>query len=189
MMRRDDHLPFWVTGARRDRTVQRGIWGVGYVSGTAGPLDPPDISGDGGHWLDDEARLAAAFAVPIDVQFFAEPVGDGALGAAGINDLEIHRRPQMGNPSYVTPGQLTAIDRLLPESIPSRRTEEKITVNRAGAEFGSAEQNARVEAAAMTAMTAHYTARGWEVHDVSGDKVGCDLTRKSPISRMCDTPE
>jgi hypothetical protein len=45
-----------------------------------------------------------------------------------------------------------------------------------GAGFGSAEQNAKVEAAAMRCVIDVYGADGWRHHDVSREKVGWDVT-------------
>lgn len=47
-----------------------------------------------------------------------------------------------------------------------------------GAGYGSAEQNAKVEQAAMHTVRRHLESRGWQVEDVSRDNVGWDLTAR-----------
>ena len=47
-----------------------------------------------------------------------------------------------------------------------------------GAGYGTAEQNAQVEQAAMNTVRAHFESQGWKVEDVSRANVGWDLTAR-----------
>lgn len=51
----------------------------------------------------------------------------------------------------------------------------------AGAGFGTADQNARVEAAAIGVVTENYEADGWTVTSVEAEKVGWDLTAERDV--------
>jgi len=55
---------------------------------------------------------------------------------------------------------------------------EVITVKASGAGYGDPETNERVEKAAMDLVTVTYREQGWEVSDVSAQKVGWDLTAR-----------
>jgi hypothetical protein len=132
--------------------------------------DPDDI----GYWIDESARLAVQNIVDVDIPLLEVPVSDAEIRSAGIDDLEVHRAPQMGNPSWLSKEDLTRLAPMLPKWPALGRPGKQITVSAAGAGFGDPEQNALVEAAAMAAVRRYY--RGWEADDVSMDKVGWDIT-------------
>jgi Domain of unknown function (DUF3883) len=58
---------------------------------------------------------------------------------------------------------------------PTTKTEEAELRRRLGSGFGSAEQNKKVELAAIKVATKHFEAEGWNVTSVEADKLGFDL--------------
>jgi hypothetical protein len=169
MMQAQDPIIFWKS--RNQPGYPRGIWGIGHVTGPAHYV----VRGERGYWLNDDARMKAIYTVSTYIPLLEQPVTDAELRAAGINDLEVQKMPGGSNPSWVTAEQLERLKDLLGEwPEPPGLTEEVIISDR-GAGFGSAEQNAAVEEAAMAAVIASYENEGWEVKDVSADKLGWDL--------------
>lgn len=173
MMAPDDKVVFWVSGDSRIMT--RGIWGIGHIADYAQDSVPDDFQmGDINYWKDEEARLAVELSLPVDIPLFDEAVSASDLYAAGIVDLEVQRVAQGSNPSWVSKEQLAALEALLPTWPGEPEKEEEITVSNSGAGFGTAAQNAVVEAAAMAAVIGFY--RDWRCKDVSKDKVGWDIS-------------
>ena len=88
---------FWGSGSRR-RYAGYGIWGLGELTGPARRDD------DGGWWI------------PLDLTI-VDPAGwvhrDVLRAHSDLDDLEVLRQPQAGNPSFVTRRQFEAIRRLL----------------------------------------------------------------------------
>lgn len=168
-MQAHDRIIFWKSGNQPG--YPRGIWGIGHVTGPAHDV----VSEDPGYWLDDAARLKATYSVSVYIPLFEEPVTDAELRAAGIDDLEVQKMPGGSNPSWVTAEQLERLNDLLGEWPDPPELTEEITISDRGAGFGSAEQNAAVEDAAMATVIASYEYEGWDVEDVSADKLGWDL--------------
>lgn len=173
MMAPGDKVVFWVSGDSRIMT--RGIWGIGHVTDYVQDSVPDDLQmGDVNYWKDEEARLAVELSIPVDVPLFDEPLSALDLRAAGIVNLEVQRLAQGSNPSWVSKEQLARLEALLSAWPDKPEKEEEITVSTSGAGFGTASQNAVVEAAAMAAVIGFY--RGWRYKDVSKDKVGWDIS-------------
>jgi len=173
MMTPGDKVVFWVSG--NGRIMTRGIWGIGQVTDYVQDSVPEDFQmGDVNYWKDEAARLAVELSVPVDVELFDEAVSAVDLQAAGIVNLEVQRLAQGSNPSWVSREQLAALEAILPSWPGEPAKEEEITVSKSGAGFGTAAQNAVVEAAAMAAVIEFYD--GWRYKDVSKDKVGWDIS-------------
>ena len=173
MMAPGDKVVFWVSG--NGRIMTRGIWGIGHVTDYVQDSVPEDLQkGDINYWKDEEARLAVELSIPVDVPLFDEAVSVFDLQAAGIVTLEVQRLARGSNPSWVSKEQLAALVALLPAWPGEPENQEEIAISTSGAGFGTAAQNAVVEAAAMTAVIEFY--RGWRSKDVSKDKVGWDIS-------------
>jgi hypothetical protein len=96
LMRAGRPVLFWAAGSRR-RDVAYGIWGLGELSGPARRED----GGGAGWWV----PLRLVVADEADRLPRAELRADPDLA-----DLEVLRRPQAANPSFVTVRQLAAIE-------------------------------------------------------------------------------
>ena len=92
LMKAGDRVFLWVSGD--GRTLARGIWGVGHVTGGV------------------EETVTEVF-VPVDIPLVAAPLTDVDLRAVGVHDLEVQRMPAGSNPSWVSNKQLARIERLL----------------------------------------------------------------------------
>jgi hypothetical protein len=97
MMRRGDRAVLWVSGD--GRTMARGIWGLGWVTGPA-----HDTTGD-------DPRLD----VPLHVPLRLAGVSPEQVRAAGAADLEVLVQPHGANPSWMSRDQLGALAELLGE--------------------------------------------------------------------------
>jgi uncharacterized protein DUF3883 len=169
----------WASG--NGRRMARGIWGTGYVTGLVQDAIPHAADADEvGYWLNEEARLAVTNSIDVDIPLFDTPVTDAELRAAGVDDLEVQRQPQGSNPSWVSKAQLARLEALLPDWPDAVDGDEEVTVSGRGAGFGDPATNKVVEAAAMAAVREFYEAGDWQVHDVSRDNLGWDLTCTSP---------
>jgi hypothetical protein len=94
LMRAGQPVLFWASGSRQ-RGYPYGIWGAGVLIG-------PACRDDDGWW------------VPLDLVIAGEPdrVRRETLRADPLlAGLEVLRQPQAANPSYVTVGELAAIER------------------------------------------------------------------------------
>lgn len=176
-MRAGDRILLWKSGDQPG--YPRGIWGRGYVTGEACHT-VEEADGDPGYWVDQTARLQVTYRVPVDIALLEVPITDAKLRAAGIVDLEVQKMPSGSNPSWLTSLQLARVDVLLDDWPDPPELTEELTVTSRGAGFGSSEQNKTVEDAAMTAVTASYQHEGWDVEDVSGDRLGWDLNCRHP---------
>lgn len=101
MMAPGDRVVLWVSGD--GRLLERGIWGVGRVTGEA--RDRPGVHGRG-------TAMEVALDVPLVRRGAEVPAAE--LVAAGIADLEVQRQPFMSNPSWVSREQLARLEPLLP---------------------------------------------------------------------------
>jgi hypothetical protein len=93
-MRAGQPVLFWASGSRQ-RGYPYGIWGAGVLIG-------PACRDDAGWW------------VPLDLVIAGEPdrLRRETLRADPLlAGLEVLRQPQAANPSYVTVGELAAIER------------------------------------------------------------------------------
>lgn len=169
-----DPIILWVSG--NGKKMDRGIWGLGYVTGPVEDAIPLELNAvDIGYWHDAGARRAVELFVPLDLPVLDSPVLATDVLAAGLTDLEVVKVPAGSNPSWVSKEQLERLMPLLPPWPDAGPLDEELTISpTAGAGFGSPDKNAIVEAAAMQAVIEHY--RGWEHEDVSSDKVGWDIT-------------
>jgi Protein NO VEIN, C-terminal/EVE domain len=174
MMQVHDRILFWKSGDQEGHP--RGIWGIGHVTGEAHDV----VETDPGYWLDDDARRKVTYSVPVYIPLFDEAVTEADLRAAGIDDLEVQKMPGGSNPSWLTAEQLDRIDALLGDWPDLPELTEELTVSDRGAGFGSIDQNRAVEDAAMAAVVATYESEGWDVEDVSADKLGWDLACTHP---------
>lgn len=182
MMAPDDLVVLWVTGD--SRILARGIWGIGYVTSEMKDEAPDDPqAGEIDFWVDDAARRAVEHMVDIDIPLFDDAITASEIRAAGLDDLEVLRQTQGQNPSWITKEQLVRLRTILPPWPEPLEPAEVITVAGGGAGFGDPLQNSIVEAAGMAAVIEYYGASDWVVDDVSGDKVGWDLTCTSPQGR------
>ncbi|MGY1829061.1 DUF3883 domain-containing protein [Geodermatophilus sp. SYSU D01180] len=151
MMAAGQRVILWSTdGGKR---MPRGIWGLGHVTGPAR---------DG--------------VVDVDIPLLTTPITHAELEAAGIGDLEVQVQKQGPNPSWVSKEQLARLETLLPAWPEPAAVGAAGAGSSAGAGFGDAEQNKRVEMAAMRAVRDAYEGDGWEVEDVSARNCGWDLT-------------
>lgn len=179
MMKPGDRVVLWVSG--NGRHMARGIWGIGYVTGLVQDEIPEASAAEEvGYWLSEEARLAVTNSIDVDIPLLGTPVTDAELKAAGVDDLEVQRQPQGSNPSWISTEQLTRLDPLLPDWPEASDDEEEVTVSGRGAGFGDPATNKVVDAAAMAAVCDFYERGGWQVEDVSRDRLGWDLTCTSP---------
>lgn len=170
----------WMSGPR-DGYAPRGIWGIGW---TAGPRFK--VRGIGGsYWVDDTRGALVEWMAPTAIHLLSEAHrlrADDVEAAPELADLEVFTAAQQSNPSWVSKGQLAALERLLPawpgpDDVPTTI----ITLGPAGAGYGSAEDNAEVELAAMTAVMRYYEAEwGATVDDVHKQNLGWDLTVSTP---------
>ncbi|MER7276660.1 DUF3883 domain-containing protein [Dactylosporangium sp. NPDC000244] len=183
MMQFGDRILFWLSGTQPK--FPRGIWGAGYVVGEAGGVAGfADDADEFSYWLDEDARLAVRYCVPVYIPLRLDaPVTDAALRAAGIDDLEVQRMPSGSNPSWVSLDQLAKLDVLLGAWPEPPDALAEITVTDQGAGFGDPLQNQAVEDAAMDAAVQAYQDDDWNVADVSTDKLGWDLTCTHPDGR------
>ncbi|KMO69568.1 hypothetical protein MOBUDSM44075_04994 [Mycolicibacterium obuense] len=94
LMRPGQRVLLWVT-TRPDR----GIWGVGRITG--------DVAvADGRH------------RVPVHIPLLPEPLTAAQLRTSpDLASLEVFRVPVQSNPSWVTVAEMTVIDALLPDSV------------------------------------------------------------------------
>lgn len=166
-------VALWVSG--NSRRIQRGIWGIGYVTSDVHPNAPGDDD-EPHYWLDETSHSAATMSVSVDIPLWAEPITDTELKAAGIDDLEVQRQPQMSNPSWISVEQLIRLEPLLGDAgWPELPHHELVTVANNGAAFGAPAMNKIVEDAATAAVIKFY-GEDWDVADVSDDNLGWDLT-------------
>jgi len=84
----------------------------------------------------------------------------------------------MGNPTFLTPEQREALLDIMGWEPAHGGEELEAVLTGRGADFGSAEQNALVEAAATRAVHDALEADNWVVSDVSRDRVGWDSTAR-----------
>lgn len=178
MMAPGDKIILWVSGD--SRIMDRGIWGIGHVTGyvhdAVHEQDPG--SGENSFWHSEEDRLAVTNDIAVHIPLFDTAVTAVELEAAGILDLEVHRMPQASNPSWVSKDQLAALEPMLGQWPSEVEPAEEITVSEYGAGFGDPLHNQVVEEAAMDAVIDYF--EGWEFEDVSEDKVGWDITFTHP---------
>jgi hypothetical protein len=179
MMRQGELIVFWVSGTD---STERGIWGTGYIVGEAHDVPSDEVDGDDadgddtGYWLSEKARLAVTNGIDVDIPLFDAVISDSELRAAGIDDLEVQRMPQGSNPSWISKEQLARLTSILPPWPEYVELEDEITITDAGAGFGDPLQNQIVELAAVAAVGEFYRNGNWDVHDVSLEKLGWDLT-------------
>lgn len=111
LMRPGDRVLFWVSG--HGRVLERGIWGLGHVTGSVEDVDREQT--DDGFWRSEADRRAATTSIPVHIPLLREPVSAAELRAAGITDLEVQRVPQGSNPSWVSRPQLAWLEPFLPD--------------------------------------------------------------------------
>jgi hypothetical protein len=99
-MRRGDRAVLWVSGD--GRTMGRGVWGLGWVTGPADELAGPT----GGRRRRE---------VPLQVPLLRAGVSPEEIRAAGVADLEVLVQPHGSNPSWMSTEQLSALAELLGE--------------------------------------------------------------------------
>lgn len=175
MMTPGHKVILWVSGD--GRFMERGIWGIGWVSGYAQDIVPEDLEpGEDSFWNDEEARLAVTNDIDVYIPLFDEAVTAADIEAAGVTDLEVQTMAANSNPSWVSKQQLITLEHLVGEWPDEPDPQDEITVSEHGAGFGDPLLNQIVEMAAMEAVTEYYEAGDWEVEDVSLDKVGWDLS-------------
>ena len=172
----------WVSGPETGNTP-RGIWGLGW---TVGPRYPVvDTTGD--YWANPERQAAVDWFVPTDITVLDEPIlaADIREHHLDLKQLEVFRSPQQSNPSWISKRELALLQDLLPEW-PDRDALAggTITIGSAGAGYGNPVTNKIVEEAAVAEVTAHYGALGYNVEDVSSQKLGWDLTCSSRMGGL-----
>ncbi|OZF50453.1 protein NO VEIN domain-containing protein [Rhodococcus sp. 14-2470-1a] len=180
MIKAGERAVLWMSGSR-DGSAPRGIWGIGWTAGRRF-----DVNGlSGGYWIDDSDAAAVRWMAPLSVHLLEEPDRlrvDDIEAVSALRDLEVLTQPQGSNPSWLSHGQLAAIQRLLPawpdpEDVPTTT----VTIGKHGAGYGSPEQNAEVESAAMSAVENYYETRlQAKVEDVSKQNLGWDITATLP---------
>lgn len=184
MMRPGQRVLLWVTGPRGG-SLPRGFWASGWVTGPAdhvAQFSNEEDEDNGGYWIDEEYRLKSTFMVPVNVELWDVPLLASDVEALpDVAAMELFKQPQMSNPSWISQAELNALMPLLPEfSEPPADDSVTIVIDGGSVGFGEPLVNAIVEIAGMDAVTADYETRGWLVEDVSGDKVGWDITCTSP---------
>ncbi|WP_406164539.1 protein NO VEIN domain-containing protein [Streptomyces sp. NBC_00996] len=169
----------WVGGpATATRTP--GVWGIGHVTGPAYLRVDADNASD--YWLDEERADRLEWAVDLDVDILSTPIAANELRAIPeLAGMELFRAPQMSNPIYLSPEEVSAVERRVgpwpeyPGDAPSA-----IIVGSTGAGFGDPLANHIVERAAMERVMAHYRDLGFAVTDVSDRKCGWNVTCTAP---------
>lgn len=169
----------WV-GGPPTATRTPGVWGIGYVTGPANLRVDADEPSD--YWLCEERAARLEWVVDLDVDILPTTIAADELKAMPeLAGMELFRAPQMSNPVYIGPEEMSAIERQVgpwpeyPGDAPSA-----IIVSSAGAAFGDAVTNEVVEQAAMEEVMAYYHGLGFVTQDVSALKCGWDVTCESP---------
>jgi hypothetical protein len=179
LMAPGQRVVLWVGGPAAATRVP-GVWGIGYATGPAYlRVDAEDPSE---YWLDEERARRLEWAVDLDVDILPTPIaGDELKAMPELAGMELFRAPQMSNPIYISPEEMTALEARIgpwpeyPGDAPSA-----IIVDAAGAAFGDPVANQVVERSAMEQVMAHYRALGYAVTDVSARKCGWDVTCTAP---------
>lgn len=102
-----DPAVLWVTG-RQDASMPPGIWLAGHTTGEL-------FEGRGDeYWLDPrEGQRWSTFA-GLRLSRLPKPLTRMTLAAdPATSDMEVLRQPQMSNPSYLTPVQHLAVERMI----------------------------------------------------------------------------
>jgi len=168
-----DPVFLWTTGTHP--IYKRGILGFGYVTDYA-QSSFPDNEGDD-YWFEAADRDSVIYRVPVDIPLrLSNPLTNEELHAVGIRDLEVQRQMQGANPSWVSKKQLAKIEQLYGPFPPFTESRQPVHVSMHGAGFGPPMQNKLVETAAMEEVKHIWGAQGWDHQDVSGDKMGWDIT-------------
>lgn len=200
LMEPGDRAVFWVSGSLTGR-LARGIWAIGYLTSSArAAVDVDDLDeaddivqpagtdeeaepgADDDYWLDDDQAARVRFNVEAHLPLLHDPIkASELLQVPGVRSLEVIVQPQGSNPSFIDTQQLAALLPLLPPwpDAPALADDE-IVVGTGDAAFGDPYTTWVVELAAMEAVTGYYVQRGWDVTDVSFDKVGYDLSCAAP---------
>jgi hypothetical protein len=95
LMRSGQRAVLWVSGD--GRTLARGIWGLGWVTGT----------------VDSAGRVRPE--VPLHLPLASQVVSPDEIRAAGAADLEVLVQPHASNPSWISRSQLERLSAVLGE--------------------------------------------------------------------------
>jgi hypothetical protein len=179
LMAPGQRVVLWVGGPATATWIP-GVWGIGYATGPAYLRVDADDASD--YWLDEERANRLEWAVDLDVDILPTPIAVDELKAVPeLAGMELFRAPQMSNPIYISPEEMSALERRVgpwpeyPGDAPSA-----IIVGPTGAAFGDPLANQIVERAAMEQVMAHYRGLGFAVTDVSARKCGWDVTCTAP---------
>ena len=184
IMRTGQPVVFWVSGSRDGDPIFRGVWGIGRLTSGAEYDDGMFIEdAEKSPWRDLYRATQAGLGVEVDIALMEDPLpADEFESVPVLASSEVVRAPQLSNPAYLDKTEFDALLALVGEW--ERREPEppirKIEVGELGAGFGSAEQNRKVELAAMRAVEEHFIAAGYSTEDVSARKLGWDITAIPP---------
>lgn len=179
LMKPGQPVVFWVSGPKKGSVTFRGVWGFGRLTGGAEWSEGMSArEAKSTLWLDWNKATEPGWYVKTDIPLLENPIpADEFLADPILAGSEVVRAQQQSNPVFFTKEEYRAL-LALRKSWPTAHLadEEPATVTPRGAGFGTAEQNRRVELAAMKAVTEHYEKAGYVVRDVSRLNLGWDLT-------------
>jgi hypothetical protein len=104
MMDAGDQVALWVSGSAGAR-FPRGIWGIGRVRGPALPKPPAIGAGP--------ARARTTLVAQIDISLWETPIMATEMATvAALRTVEVIRQPFMSNPSWLSKGEMAALEEL-----------------------------------------------------------------------------
>lgn len=180
LMRAGQPVVFWVSGPKKGALTFRGVWGIGRL--TSGAKWGKGLSAKRAKesgWLDVHKASDPGYSVSTDIVLWDDPIpADVFMADPVLAASEIVRVQQQSNPAFLTKQEYKALLALRKSWVGRTPTVEvePATVTARGAGFGTAEQNRKVEAAAMKAASKYYRDAGYTVRDVSRLNLGWDLT-------------
>ena len=153
-----------------------GVWGIGYVTGSAYLRADGDEASE--RWLDKERADRLEWVIDLDIDILPTPIAAGELKTMSeLADMELFRAPQMSNPIYLSPEEMSALEAWVgPWPTYAGDAPSTVTVSPTGAGFGDPFTNQVVEHAAMDSVMDHYRGLGFTVDDVSALSCGWDIT-------------
>jgi hypothetical protein len=183
-----DDIVFWVSGTSR-KALLPGVWGVGKVTSERYWVDEEEQLTES-YWLDEEKGAKPGYSIDTDIRLITDEnyrqrvSRDSLKGLRAFESMEVLRQTQGSNPSFLTKAEFKALEKLLNRrSILTTKKEPVVTVRKGGAGFGSPEQNAMVEARAMSVVLKDLKKKKFRTLDVSSQNLGWDITATKSSSK------
>ncbi len=115
----------WVSGPTKGAKVLPGIWGIGFVTGSAYLVErvtKAEVKKNR-YQINIEKGQEAGYEVPLDVEILSKPLDRKILKQDPIlKNAEVFRQPQGSNPSFLTKEEYAALRRLIKKWPPTPET-------------------------------------------------------------------